>query len=90
MDIYINQDKLKGFELTTGGGITAPNDFGTELNYTSKEIFKIIARYCLVNKKAILNGREFQELIEDHVDITKNVMTAIVNLKQNHYLNIMV
>lgn len=90
MEIYINNERLKGFLIDSEGKIRAPMYFKTsdEIGEAAKEVFTIFAAYCLRNETLAIPGRECQELIDEELPLNKRTMLAIVELKQNGFIDI--
>lgn len=90
MEIYINIERLKGFLIDGEGNVKAPMYFSTsdEIGEAAKEVFIIFAGYCLRNETLVIPGRECQQLIDEEFPLNKRTMLAIVELKQNGFIDI--
>lgn len=90
MEIYIYNEKIKGFLIDSNGEIKAPMNFETsnEIGKTAKEIFKELVKYCLTTETLAIDARKCSEIITGKFELSKNTMLAIVELKQNEYIDI--
>ena len=90
MEVTVNRAKTVDFLMDSEGVIHAPMyfDLTAEISDTAKELFKIIAAYSLKNSTDNIQPRDFKNLVDQNCDITKRTMLAIVELKQNNYIDI--
>lgn len=90
MEVTVNREKITDFLVDSEGEIRTPMyfDLNNDLSDTAKELFKVIAAYSLQNSTANIQPRDFKNLVDQYCDITKRTMLAIVELKQNNYIDI--
>lgn len=90
MEVTVNREKIRDFVIDSEGVIRTPMyfDLTAKISDTAKELFKIIAAYSLKNSTDNIQPRDFKNLVDQNCDITKRTMLAIVELKQNNYIDI--
>lgn len=90
MEITINRAKIADFLLDSEGKIRTPMyfDMADDIGSIEKDLFKILAGYCLANNTDIIPPRDFQSLVDKHFPLNKKTILAVVELKQNNYIDI--
>lgn len=90
MEVTVNSEKIADFLVDSEGKIRTPMyfDLTNDLSDTAKELFKVIAAYSLQNSTENIQPRDFKNLVDQYCDITKRTMLAVVELKQNNYIDI--
>jgi hypothetical protein len=90
MEVTVNTANLNDFLIDSEGKIRAPMyfDLNNDLGETAKELFKILAGYCVVNNAYKIPPRDFQNLVDQYFPLNKKTILAVVELKQNNYIDI--
>lgn len=90
MEITVNREKITDFLIDSEGKIRTPMyfDLNKDIGDTAKELFKIIVAYSLQNSTDNIPPRDFKNLVDQYCDITKQTILAVMELKQNNYIDI--
>ena len=89
MVIYVNELKVENFEIDGKMNVIVPEEFGGELSSISREIFKIIAGFCLYSGNYEIIGENFHALLDNNqIDFDRRVVKAILELKEKEYIEV--
>ena len=90
MEIIVNQAKIKSCTIDDTGEVRLPKFFDDDLNIDlSKNILKLIVRYCLNSNNFILPMTNFNVIISDSdIKFNSKTIEAIINLIDNDYISI--